>query len=181
MQIFRAADRIATPWKNGGGITREVAIFPPDSGFDNFDWRISIAEVREAGPFSMFPGIDRTMMILQGRLALTFADREVNLDTTSQPFAFPGDVACSGAPIDGAVMDLNVMTRRGRCTATVARVSGEMELSVARHGLLLAAASGEIRVGVRAISLAPLDALLIADPGGQRIQADTRVFAISLA
>jgi hypothetical protein len=180
MQILRAADRIATPWKNGGGITREVAIFPPDSGFDTFDWRISIAEVREAGPFSVFAGIDRTMMILRGRLTLSFVDRDVSLDTTTPPFAFPGDVTCSGAPIDGAAMDLNVMTRRGRCKATVMRAVGEMELPVSDPTLLLAAAAGEVRVGDRAVTLAPLDALLIAAPGTQRIRADMRVLAISL-
>ena len=56
ISVLRAADRIATPWKNGGGITREVAIWPPGSDFENFDWRVSIAEVCEAALFGFLPG-----------------------------------------------------------------------------------------------------------------------------
>ena len=35
------------PWKNGGGSTIEIAIGPPDAGFENFDWR-TVAKAREA-------------------------------------------------------------------------------------------------------------------------------------
>src|ERR1700744_2152466 len=101
------------PWKNGGGVTREVAIWPRDSAFENFDWRVSIAEVREAGPFSIFENIDRSLSILKGRIELDFGDSKVGLDAASAPFAFPGYIPCSGRPVAGDVMDLNVMTRRG--------------------------------------------------------------------
>lgn len=42
------------PWKNGGGITTEIAIAPPGATLDAFDWRISTARVEAAGPFSRF-------------------------------------------------------------------------------------------------------------------------------
>ena len=59
------------PWKNGGGTTAEIAAFPDGAGFNAFDWRISLAEVASDGPFSAFPGIDRTLMLVEGaRLAL---------------------------------------------------------------------------------------------------------------
>ncbi|MDP3593765.1 HutD family protein, partial [Phenylobacterium sp.] len=29
MRILRAVNRTPMPWKNGGGVTREVAIWPP--------------------------------------------------------------------------------------------------------------------------------------------------------
>ena len=48
-------------WKNGGGSTTEIAVFPPDAGFDDFDWRVSLATVAADGPFSAFPGIERTL------------------------------------------------------------------------------------------------------------------------
>jgi environmental stress-induced protein Ves len=121
MRVLRAADRVAVPWKNGGGLTREVMVSPPGAGFEAFDWRVSIAEVRDAGPFSVFAGIDRVLTILEGRMLLAFADRHVEMDADSAPFAFAGDVACHGTPIAGPVTDLNVMTRRGR-SVTVARV-----------------------------------------------------------
>ena len=122
MRILRAAGRVAVPWKNGGGLTREVMVSPPGAGLDAFDWRVSIAEVRDAGPFSVFAGIDRVLTILEGRMMLAFEDRGVVLDADSEPYRFAGDVPCHGTPLDGAVTDLNVMVRRGR-SVTVARVT----------------------------------------------------------
>jgi len=123
MKLLRAAERVAVPWKNGGGVTREVAAWPQSAGFEDFDWRVSIAEVAEAGPFSRFENIDRTLAILSGCMVLDFAERSVTLDAASAPFAFAGDAACHGTPIGGPVTDLNVMTRRGRCTSRVERAT----------------------------------------------------------
>jgi environmental stress-induced protein Ves len=33
------------PWKNGGGSTTQIAVFPPDAGFEEFDWRVSLATI----------------------------------------------------------------------------------------------------------------------------------------
>ena len=64
MQILYARDRVVSPWKNGGGTTTEVAAFPPGAPLENFGWRVSIAQVARSGPFSLFPGIDRTLALL---------------------------------------------------------------------------------------------------------------------
>ena len=50
------------PWKNGGGETAEIAVSPPGAALDDFDWRLSMARVETDGPFSAFPGIDRTLV-----------------------------------------------------------------------------------------------------------------------
>ena len=49
------------PWKNGGGSTTEIAIAPLGATVDKFDWRISLATIANSGPFSVFPGVDRTL------------------------------------------------------------------------------------------------------------------------
>lgn len=141
--ILRAADRVASPWKNGGGVTREIAVEPAGVGMDDFDWRISMAEVHEAGPFSTFPGVDRNLSVIDGRLGLTFEDGVRELDAESAPLAFPGDHACHGEPVGGPVHDLNVMVRRGRFTAEVERItnadwrpSGEVALLLALEPLV---------------------------------------------
>jgi environmental stress-induced protein Ves len=46
------------PWKNGGGETTEIAVFPDGAGLSDFDWRVSMARVDGDGPFSSFPGIE---------------------------------------------------------------------------------------------------------------------------
>lgn len=120
MRLLRAADRVAKPWKNGGGVTRDVATFPSGADVTNFDWRISIADVHAAGPFSCFVGIDRIRTVLNGRLTLRFVEsgETVMLDP-GNPFAFSGDVAVEGEPMNGLVRDLNVMVRRGLWRAEV--------------------------------------------------------------
>jgi environmental stress-induced protein Ves len=175
--LLPAADRVAVPWKNGGGVTREVAVWPPGAGFDDFDWRVSIAEVSVAGPFSTFAGIDRTMAILAGRLELRFADGCVELDPASAPFAFAGDVACDGRPLDGPVTDLNVMTRRGRAVARVERFATP-DYAGAQHALVMATAATRVRLGAGEHTLAPRDAALMS---GARFVASGEGFVVTFA
>jgi len=163
IRILRAADRVATPWKNGGGITREVAIWPPGSKFDDFDWRISIAEVREAGPFSAFEGIDRIMAILNGRLELRLPDRTIALDPSSDPVLFAGDVPCEGIPVGGPVTDLNVMVRRGRVAARVTQFGSVTQTVAEPRTVLVATARTTVQLENEEHVLDVLDAALIAD------------------
>jgi len=122
--ILRAADRRAVPWKNGGGLTREVAAHPPQSDLGNFDWRVSLAEVHRGGPFSSFPGIDRHMAVISGRLELSISGRDVvSLSSDTAPLCFPGEVAVYAEPHAEPATDLNVMTRRGGFTARLTRCS----------------------------------------------------------
>jgi environmental stress-induced protein Ves len=103
------------PWKNGGGETIEIAIFPPGAGLDDFGWRISTATVASDGPFSIFESIDRTLCVLSGAgISLAVRDDEARLlDQESPPFSFPADAPAAARLIDGPIVDLNVMARRG--------------------------------------------------------------------
>ncbi|TAJ68814.1 MAG: HutD family protein [Phenylobacterium sp.] len=144
LSVLRAADRAAVPWKNGGGVTREIAAWPPGSGFDDFAWRISMAEVREDGPFSSFPGIDRVLTVLEGALRLTVQDAGVfDLSPCSAPLAFDGAALTSAQLTAGPVLDLNVMTRRGAAIARVDRVTSHLDLPpMAAACLVFALADG---------------------------------------
>ena len=104
------------PWKNGGGETTEVTVFPASASLDDFDWRVSMARVASDGPFSMFDGIDRTLCVLEGNgIDLEIAgDHAAALTAGSAPFSFPADTSTNGRLVDGPISDLNVMTRRGR-------------------------------------------------------------------
>src|SRR5580658_10488529 len=83
----------SSPWKNGGGATRTIAVSPPGAGFDDFDWRVSIADVASSGEFSRFPGIDRTILLLDGAgMTLHLEDGQVlPLTAPFQPQEFSGD------------------------------------------------------------------------------------------
>jgi environmental stress-induced protein Ves len=167
-QLLRAGARRDVPWKNGGGLTSEIAVQPAGAGLADFDWRISCAQVDRRGPFSSFEGIDRTIAILEGELSLSVAGRpEVVLTPESAPWEFPGDAAASGGPVSGRVRDLNVMTRRGRCSARVQRclVEGRAPYAFAAPvTIVLASAALVMGGGGQTIALERLDALRIDGP-----------------
>jgi hypothetical protein len=170
-EILRRDSRAALPWKNGGGVTHEVAAFPAGSDLTSFDWRVSIAEVRVAGPFSLFPGVDRRMAVLEGRLALSVdAQPAASLAPDSLPAFFPGDVPAFGEPLDGPVLDLNVMTRRGRFESTMTRctLSETLELGPEQGTLLVLALSDLVLRGAEPeVRLARLDAARIEGVSGR--------------
>lgn len=139
---FTLAEQPATPWKNGGGTTREVACWPPGAGLNDFDWRVSIATIAVGGPFSTFAGVDRTIMLLDGpgvRLRSQDGAIDHRLDRPWVPFAFSGDVALDCELLDGGgSSDFNVMTRRGRWQAQLVLLREPAAIAAAPHGLLLA-------------------------------------------
>ncbi len=124
VEILPAALRTPVAWKNGGGVTREIAAFPRGADLSHFDWRISTAEVRSGGPFSAFPDIERILCVLEGELTLSVQGQPtVRLSKGSAPFAFAGDVPAQAEPHGRIVVDLNVMARRGRYVAAVRHLS----------------------------------------------------------
>ena len=103
-------------WKNGGGETTEILIEPRASTLDGFDWRLSMARVENAGPFSIFAGVDRSLVLLEGE-GLRFhrmGRDEIVLDRHTPPIEFPAEAAVEAAPIGGSILDFNVMSRRSR-------------------------------------------------------------------
>ncbi len=121
MRLIREAQYKRMPWKNGGGETAEVAIWPEGAALDAFDWRISMARVATDGPFSAFAGVDRTLAILEGgglRLSIDGSE-PATLVAGAPPHTFPADRPTAASLIDGPVRDLNVMTARERFTHRV--------------------------------------------------------------
>ncbi|MFD3646815.1 HutD family protein [Streptomyces cyaneofuscatus] len=138
-RILRAADRTPVPWKNGGGLTREVAAAPAPAGGDGFDWRVSLADVTADGPFSLFPGIDRTLTVVEGAgMGLVVGGEHHIVDEPLWPHDFPGDRPTDGFLLSGPVVNLNVMYRRGRTRAETAVVCGTVRLMAPPGGAVLA-------------------------------------------
>jgi environmental stress-induced protein Ves len=98
-----------------------VAQWPAEAGFDEFAWRVSCAEIARDGPFSTFPGIRRQLMLVDGGPLTLVVDGDRHVVEREQTLRFSGDarVACLVAGGLPAVA-LNVMTRRGAATSSVA-------------------------------------------------------------
>ncbi|MFE7314463.1 HutD family protein [Streptomyces sp. NPDC057555] len=168
MRILRADGRAAVPWRNGGGLTREVAAHPPDAGWDAFAWRVSLAEVTRDGPYSPLPGVRRILTVVDGGgLELTVDGAVHPLPGRHRPFAFPGAAATGSRLLDGPVVNLNVMVREGRMAANVVMVRGSREVPGERT-VVVVALDGETRLGAAGASgvrLGRYDAVVLESAG----------------
>ena len=173
MQIVRAADCRRMPWKNGGGETTEIATFPDGAGLDHFTWRLSAARVARDGPFSLFPGIDRTLAVLSGEgLDLRVGGVTTRIGPGDAPLSFPGDAPTEGRLVGGTVEDLNVMTRRELARHRMSRiaVAGSMSVITETGTAIVFCAEGE--VGVGHATLRPRDAAVLGGPTPVRFDVD---------
>ncbi|WP_317205413.1 HutD family protein [Janthinobacterium sp.] len=176
-RLITHAELRAAPWKNGGGSTTEIAASPAGAGFDDFDWRISLATIARSGPFSIFPGIDRSLALVAGEgVALTLdGARRIALSAANPLLWFPGEAQVH-AEVAAATTDFNVMTRRSRCRHQLERVTAPAELTRRSPTTLLFLAEGErvgVRGGAQAFTLQRYDALLLdaADAPHWRVDA----------
>ncbi|MFB8370928.1 HutD family protein [Pseudarthrobacter sp. NPDC055928] len=113
MEIIRFAELRNEPWRNGGGVTRELASHPQAASAQDgaWDWRVSIAELTKAGDFSPFPGMERVLTVVEGELLLLTVDGAEHPLEKYRPFRFSGEAAAHGALPTGDVRNLNVITR----------------------------------------------------------------------
>ena len=127
--ILRSGDYDRMPWKNGGGLTTEIAVGPGNyTGSENFLWRVSIAEVVKNGPFSIFPGYDRIITLIEGNGMLLDAGEksEIDLRNRFSPKWFRGDWPVAGTLVDGPVRNFNLIydPSRIRADVSVSHTSG---------------------------------------------------------
>lgn len=159
-RLIPYANLEASPWKNGGGSTTEIAVAPHGSGFDSFDWRISLARIVQDGPFSAFPGIDRTLALVEGDGVLLDFDgeRRVLLCAEEPVISFDGGHRIDATLSGTATIDFNVMTRQGECThqfgiraldgASDFAPRGDVTLLFMAQGDFLDLANGDERIGM---------------------------------
>lgn len=123
--LLTSTDYRRMPWKNRGGSTLELLRHPHPDDPERFLYRLSIASVKKAGPFSCFPGVERYLMLLEGQgMRLKLGDgREVCLDKSFEPFRFDGELEVDCELIDGPIRDFNLMFDRERYEAELEIVS----------------------------------------------------------
>lgn len=141
------AGLLASPWKNGGGCTTEIAIGPAGAALHDFDWRLSLATIAHSGPFSRFAGVDRTLALLDGPGFTLDIDgvAHVLLDVDDSTVSFAGEAAAHATLHDGPTLDFNVMTRRGACQHKFGRrrIDGSAQFAPGGQTSVMFLAAGE--------------------------------------
>jgi len=143
-------DFLAMPWKNGQGVTHEIAREP--AGGEKFLWRLSLAEVPASGDFSLFPGYDRIIALVEGEgMELKFDEAATKrLDRPFEPFGFRGEWHCRSRLLGGPCRDLNLMVDRSRAVGKAERLvldAATIRRNVGEGWLFAYCAEGEIEIG----------------------------------
>jgi environmental stress-induced protein Ves len=112
------------PWRNGMGVTLEIAREPRTG--DDFQWRLSLATVASSGPFSNYAGYRRSVTLIEGdgfQLGIGGQDPVV-LDWLGATALFPGDAPTHGTLLNGPATDLSLMVREPGTIISVTRIQG---------------------------------------------------------
>lgn len=166
MEIIRFAELTESTWKNGGGITREIACASIDA---NRIWRLSMADVTSDGPFSEFAEYDRILTILNGQgMSLQSDDGSIDADPWV-PVRFSGALKIYAYLKSGPLTDLNLMFNPDYCTGDVTVLNGPYNQSLVLdegrtfvvHGL-----AGTVKVNDSS-QLLPGDTAIIGSDVGQ--------------
>lgn len=175
-RVLHPADYRRMPWKNGGGWTTELAVYPSESNDENtYDWRISIADIESNGPFSTFPGYDRAIALLEGiGMELRFDDAEpIRLERRLHFVRFAGETKTEGVPISGAVRDFNVIFKRDAVSADVLHrplVGPMVFFRDAAWFIYVADGHADAKCGDQRCTLEKgASIVLLAEPGAQRV------------
>lgn len=132
--LIHLSDAPASPWRNGGGTTRELAAWP--AGQD-WAWRISVAQVEADGPFSHFPGVQRWFAVVQGHGVRLAIDGQVqDVDGASAPLEFDGAAAVDSSLLEGPTQDLNLMVRRDQSRGVMKRLRGPHRFATGAEGFV---------------------------------------------
>ena len=166
MEIIRHSALIETPWKNGGGVTREIGGELKD---DQYIWRLSMADVTRDGAFSIFPGLVRILTVIAGYgMNLEYEDNTL-LANPGVPLRFDGDLKILASLNSGPVTNLNLMFDPKSCSGEITSLSGPFRQSLKPNPLRIYAVHtltgiAKIETGVR---LYPGDTLLLNSKAGQ--------------
>jgi hypothetical protein len=117
MRVQRFGEHRAMPWANGLGTSYEVA---SDRNVDDvWTWRVAIAPVVLDGPFSVMPGVDRELVVIEGNGMVLEVDGVSVECLPGQVVRFSGDSVTIARLVDGPVVDLGLMTVRGLVTGSM--------------------------------------------------------------
>lgn len=149
-------------WRNGQGVSWEIASFKEEGAID-FSWRFAKARIDNSVPFSIYSGMDRIFMMIEGDgMDLEFEGGEIlQVHEKFVPHEFSCDVPLVCKLKGGPSLDLNLFTARGkwRAECDVVVIDGELEFNFQNHITIIYVLEGNCTVASH--SLAEGDTVII--------------------
>lgn len=178
MQLLKGVDLVEVPWKNGGGITRNIAEGKTALGPA---WRLSRADVAGDGPFSNFAGLRRVLTVISGAgMDLLHTDGTLRADPL-KPVAFDGGLPVTARLLDGPLTDLNLMFDPAHCDGAVRLLRGAAVQDVdPPSGGLTAIHVVQGRPRIAGDALAVADTAFLTGPADLQLAESDALLEISL-
>ncbi|MCL3883338.1 HutD family protein [Marivita sp. GX14005] len=150
MKLIRRCDLVEMPWKNGGGVTRDIAV---QRDADGILWRLSMADVDRDGAFSSFAGLTRILTVVGGDgMVLHTPEAEIRADHAS-PVRFDGGAPVHARLTQGPIRDFNLMFDTARCSgaAEILRAAGVHEIGQGDQTAVLHVIAEEARASTNTL------------------------------
>lgn len=167
MELIKYSTLIEEPWKNGLGTTRQIVIWPLDADLSNFEWRVSAAAIIFPGHFSHYPGVSRSLSVLEGKsAALKLGEETKTLAYQGPVVKFDGGDHAEVLSTDGPVLDYNVMSRDAVVEHELACVTLKKEEVYSRKGdytLVTVFKGCKFIIGGDVVALAEYDSVLLKE------------------
>ncbi len=160
-------------WRNGQGVSWEIASHQEEGAAD-FSWRFAKARIDNDVPFSIYPGMDRIFMMLEGGgMDLEFADgKTLHVHEKFVPHEFSCDVPLVCKLRGGPSMDLNLFAARGewRAECDVVVIDGKLQFNFQNHVTIIYALEGSCTIAGHALEVgdtAIIEGKAITQCGGE--------------
>ena len=161
LTVLDPASYRRTPWKNGGGVTIDIAgAHRPGAdpaGWEGMIWRFGRTRIERPGPFSDLAGYDRILAVIEGRGLLLHPSGRAPLDVRQpfRPVRFAGEWAIASELTEGPVGVLNLLADRALCAIDlVFPDEGANAWLPEGHCIVLALDDAKVDIGGRAVALA---------------------------
>jgi len=179
MKTIRNSDLVEVPWKNGGGVTRDISSAAVNG---KLIWRISMADVAHDGAFSEFSGLQRILTVIRGNGMVLESSHNVLQADPHKPVHFDGNTSVFARLKSGASTNLNVMFDPFYCDADVTVIKGpsqefmttEETKEVAVHCL-----SGTAHIDADHV-LQPGDTAMLSRPAAMSLDTGDAVLLINI-
>lgn len=158
LTLLDPANYRRTPWKNGGGVTIDIAgEHRPEAdpaGWDSMIWRFGRTRIERPGPFSDLSGYDRILAVVEGSGLVLHPKGQAALDARRpfQPVRFPGEWAIASELTEGPVGVINLLADRKLCAIDLTFPNAGTSISGA-HCIVLALDDAVLDIDARTVAL----------------------------